>query len=185
MSDDLDLFGPDKPIRKRPAPEPGRITYRDLYGDPNRKLPERLAHLADRPIPDVDELKNPARIKQPKEFSALGDAPKPAKKRAAPNFKDQTFRHMRNLGFTRIQPGSHYNHLTGRSHDFAGIFDWIAGGQGRTIGVQVTSKSNMSARRKKIIGSKGESWAKGAGWEILLLGFHKVNGRWVAVEEWL
>ncbi len=52
-------------------------------------------------------------------------------------------------GFT-VEKMSRYDARTGRSHDFMGIWDLLAGKDGKTYAIQVTSKANRSARLKKI-----------------------------------
>lgn len=79
----------------------------------------------------------------------------------------------------------HYNGALKMSQDAFGIFDFIAFAPGRTVGVQVTSKSNLSARRKKILESSAYGRCKASGWDVLLLTFEKVSNRWVATETWL
>jgi hypothetical protein len=52
------------------------------------------------------------------------------------------------------------------------------------VAVQVTSKSNMSARRRKIREAQSAAlWLESPHRKILLHGWHKVKGRWVCVEE--
>lgn len=43
-----------------------------------------------------------------------------------------------------------FNSFTKRRHDLFGFIDMIVLSEGKTLGVQVTSRSNMSARAKKI-----------------------------------
>jgi len=72
-----------------------------------------------------------------------------------------------------------YNAFTKRKKDLFGIFDILAIGSGETIGVQITSKSNMSARIKKIEESEYLPLLLAAGWRIIVFGwFKKDNGRY-------
>lgn len=72
-----------------------------------------------------------------------------------------------------------YNSFTKRKKDLFGIFDVLAIGNGQTIGIQITSKSNMSARIKKIEESEFLPEIIGAGWRIIVVGFFKKpNGRY-------
>lgn len=81
----------------------------------------------------------------------------------------------------------HYNVHAGRSMDLFGIFDFLAfGPKGyETIGVQVTSEHNVSARKKKIIEAAWTPILVKAGWRILVLGMRKDGGRWIGHEHWL
>jgi len=72
-----------------------------------------------------------------------------------------------------------YNAFTKRKKDLFGIFDILAIGSGETIGVQITSKSNISARIKKIEESEYLPLLLQAGWRIIVFGwFKKDNGRY-------
>jgi len=72
-----------------------------------------------------------------------------------------------------------YNSFTRRKKDLFGIFDVLAVGEGQTIGIQITSKSNMSARVKKIEESEFLPEIIGAGWRIIVIGWYKKpNGRY-------
>lgn len=86
-----------------------------------------------------------------------------------------------------VYRADHYDHAGGVSRDLFGIFDYVALGPGATVGVQTTSRSNMAARRTKIKESMAYRHCKGAGWDILLLGWAKspATGRWEVKEEWL
>jgi len=72
-----------------------------------------------------------------------------------------------------------YNAFTKRKKDLFGIFDILAIGNGETIGIQLTSKSNMSARVKKIANSDILPELIKSKWRILVIGwFKKPNGRY-------
>jgi len=72
-----------------------------------------------------------------------------------------------------------YNSFTRRKKDLFGIFDVLAVGAGQTIGIQITSKSNMNARVKKIEESEFLPEIIGAGWRIIVIGWYKKpNGRY-------
>lgn len=57
--------------------------------------------------------------------------------------------------------------------DLFGFIDLIAVGNGVTIGVQTTSYSNMSARKKKIMDSDIYPILKACGWQIVVHGWKK------------
>lgn len=74
-----------------------------------------------------------------------------------------------------------WNSITQRAADLLGMFDYLAFDltTGTTIGVQMTSKANMSARRKKILEDKRLAWVQSCGWRVVVVGFDKgSNGRW-------
>lgn len=72
-----------------------------------------------------------------------------------------------------------YNAFTKRKKDLFGVFDILAIGNGETIAIQLTSKSNMSTRIKKISESPYLAEVIRSGWRILVIGwFKKPNGRY-------
>ena len=72
-----------------------------------------------------------------------------------------------------------YNAFTKRKKDLFGIFDVLAVGNEQTIGIQITSKSNMSARIKKIQESEFLPELLRSNWRIVVIGwFKKPNGRY-------
>ena len=76
-----------------------------------------------------------------------------------------------------------YNAFTKRKKDLFHIFDILAVGNGETVGVQITSKSNMSSRVKKISESEYLPELIRSKWRILVLGWYKQpNGRWACKE---
>jgi len=76
-----------------------------------------------------------------------------------------------------------YNSFTKRKKDLFTIFDVVAVGNKETVGIQLTSKSNMSARIRKITESDALPYLLSAGWRVVVLGFYKQpNGRWACKE---
>ena len=72
-----------------------------------------------------------------------------------------------------------YNSFTKRKKDLFGLFDILAIGNGETVAIQLTSKSNMSARVKKISESPFLSELLRCNWRIFVIGwFKKPNGRY-------
>ena len=60
-----------------------------------------------------------------------------------------------------------------------GILDMVAIGNGESLGIQMTSKSNMSSRIKKIQDSEYLPELIRSGWRIIVIGwFKKPNGRY-------
>ena len=76
-----------------------------------------------------------------------------------------------------------YNSFTKRKKDLFGIFDVLAVGNGQTIGIQITSKSNMAARIRKIEESEFLPEILQSGWRVVVIGwFKKENGRYAYKE---
>jgi hypothetical protein len=72
-----------------------------------------------------------------------------------------------------------YNAFTRRKKDLFHIFDILAIGNGETVGIQITSKSNMSSRIKKISESEFLPELVRSGWRLIIIGwFKKPNGRY-------
>ena len=72
-----------------------------------------------------------------------------------------------------------YNFFTKRKKDLFGIFDVLAVGNEETIGIQITSKSNMAARMRKIQESEHLPEIIRSGWRVVVIGwFKKPNGRY-------
>lgn len=63
--------------------------------------------------------------------------------------------------------------------DLFGFIDLMAIKDEQTLAVQATSYSNMSARVKKIEASENLAAVRKAGWGIWVIGWRKVNNRWV------
>ena len=72
-----------------------------------------------------------------------------------------------------------YNSFTKRKKDMFGILDMVAIGNEETLGIQMTSKSNMSSRIKKIQESDYFVELLRSKWRIIVIGwFKKQNGRY-------
>lgn len=72
----------------------------------------------------------------------------------------------------------HYNAFTKRKHDLFGCIDLLCIGNKETIAVQVTSKSNLSARRHKIEDAEAYPEMLRSGWRVILHGWYKEGNRW-------
>ena len=73
----------------------------------------------------------------------------------------------------------YYNSFTKRKKDRFGILDMVAIGNEETLGIQMTSKSNMSSRIKKIQESDYFVELLRSKWRIIVIGwFKKPNGRY-------
>ena len=72
-----------------------------------------------------------------------------------------------------------YNSFTKRKKDMFGILDMVAIGNEETLVIQMTSKSNMSSRIKKIQESDYFVELLRSKWRIIVIGwFKKPNGRY-------
>ncbi len=72
-----------------------------------------------------------------------------------------------------------YNSFTKRKKDLFNLFDILAIGQGETIAIQLTSKSNMSTRIRKISESPILPELLRSNWRVLVVGWYKKpNGRY-------
>ena len=90
----------------------------------------------------------------------------------------RTVAHLRKLGYQTANV-EHYNYFTKRKHDLFGCIDILAIGNDETLAVQVTSKSNMSARIKKIEASEALPEMLRSGWRVIVHGWWKgTNGRY-------
>ena len=85
--------------------------------------------------------------------------------------------HLRDLGYM-VATVEHYNSFTRRKHDLWGCIDLLAIGNGETVAVQVTSKSNLSARKHKIEEAEAYPEMIRSGWRIVLHVWWKEKNRW-------
>jgi hypothetical protein len=72
----------------------------------------------------------------------------------------------------------HYNAFTKRKHDLFGCIDLLAIGNGETVAVQVTSKSNLAARKHKVEEAEAYPEMLRSKWRVILHGWFKENNRW-------
>ena len=85
---------------------------------------------------------------------------------------------MRDRGFS-AEVVERYNSFTRTKNDLFGFIDILCLGEGVVIGVQTTSKSNMSARIKKIMEHENLDRVRSAGIKILVHGWAKnKSNRW-------
>ena len=94
-----------------------------------------------------------------------------------PNYTVKTRERLKSEGFL-VETVERWNSFARVKNDLFGIIDVLAVGRGRTIGVQVTSRSNMAARRRKILDSEAYPMLKQAGWSIELHGWYKEKNRY-------
>lgn len=90
----------------------------------------------------------------------------------------RTIKHLKDQGYM-VANVEHFNYFTKRKHDLWGCIDILAIGNGETLAVQVTSKSNMSARIRKIEDSDALPEMLRSGWRVIVHGWWKgTNGRY-------
>ena len=90
----------------------------------------------------------------------------------------RTTKHLREQGYL-VATVEHYNSFTRRKHDLFGCIDLLAIGNGETLAIQVTSRSNMSARIKKIEDNLALPEMLRSKWRIIVHGWDKgTTGRY-------
>jgi hypothetical protein len=95
------------------------------------------------------------------------------KKRVQLNPK--VLQHLRDEGWF-VESVDHWDSFTRRTKDLFHCIDVLAVGQGGTLAVQVTSRGNMSARRKKVLASDAWPFMVAAGWIVELWGYDQPGG---------
>lgn len=88
---------------------------------------------------------------------------------------------MESEGYT-VAIVEHWNSFARIRQDLFGFLDLLCV-KDKVLGVQTTSASNMSARRKKILEHQNYLAVEGAGIAIELHGWHKVGNRWQCKRE--
>lgn len=88
-----------------------------------------------------------------------------------------TLDELRKRGYL-CQVVEHWNPFAKRRIDLFNVIDVLAVGEGRTIGIQCTSASNVSSRVRKISDSDALPSLRKAGWGVYVWGWRKVKGRW-------
>lgn len=85
---------------------------------------------------------------------------------------EKTLKWMRENGYfaTVVE---RWNSFAGLRQDLFGIVDVVGLRKGETLAVQATSKSNVSARVRKITDHKSTPKLREAGWRILVMGWEK------------
>ena len=86
---------------------------------------------------------------------------------------------MKKENYPLVQIVETFNFHAGVRKDLFTFIDILAiTEEGQVVAVQVTSKSNMGARIKKIADSESVKYVRKAGWKILVWGTYKQNNRW-------
>ena len=90
----------------------------------------------------------------------------------------RTVKHLKDQGYM-VATVEYYHYFTKRRHDLFNVIDILAIGNGETLAVQVTSKSNMSARIRKIEECEALPEMLRSGWRVIVHGWWKgSNGRY-------
>ena len=84
---------------------------------------------------------------------------------------------LRERGYT-VATVERWNAFTKKKHDLFGCIDLLAIGNGETVAVQVTSKSNLAARRHKIEEAEAYPEMLRSKWRVILHGWFKEGNRW-------
>lgn len=87
----------------------------------------------------------------------------------------RTLAEMRKRGSQLVAITEHWNPFAHIRQDLYGIVDILAIHDGKTIAVQTTSGSNVSARISKMEESPAIDHLRSAGWTILVHGWRKVK----------
>lgn len=104
------------------------------------------------------------------------------KKRKGASPTQLTIKHLKKRGYeTAIV--EHWNHFSCIRKDLFGFIDVVALGNMETLAVQTTSRSNMSARRRKILSLATHRRVIEAGWTVVIHGWAKKGNRWELKEE--
>lgn len=92
-----------------------------------------------------------------------------------------TLRTLRELGHPAVDVVERWIPGANIRKDLFGFIDILAiDKDGEVFAIQATSRSNMSARIKKIADSELIDHVRKAGWTVEVWGWHKKDNRWVA-----
>ena len=94
------------------------------------------------------------------------------------NLTVKTRDRLKTEGFKLVETVERWNSFARIKQDLFGIIDVLAVGGGRIIAVQVTSRDNMSSRRRKMHDSEALPELLDAGVEVELHGWYKEKNRW-------
>jgi hypothetical protein len=93
------------------------------------------------------------------------------------NHNQRVMKRLRNEGYC-AEVVERWDSFSRRRHDLFGFIDVLAVGNGLTLAIQVTSRSNMSSRRNKMRAAPELQAMCDAGWRVELWGFDKPASRW-------
>ena len=99
------------------------------------------------------------------------------------NLNQQTRKRLVEQGYL-VANVEQYNAFSRKKNDLWGFIDFLAIKRDEVLAIQVTSKSNMSARRKKITDHENVAMVRESGIRIELWGFYKEGRFWkVKIED--
>ena len=91
--------------------------------------------------------------------------------------------HLREQGY-KVEITERWNPFARVRQDMFGFIDALAIRNGETLAVQITTASNMSARRKKILLHENLPAVLCAGWKVVVHGWRKNSqNKWVLRED--
>ena len=85
--------------------------------------------------------------------------------------------YLYSIGYSLVVKGERWNSFARIRQDFAGIIDLVAFKKGETLGVQVTSRSNIPSRVRKIADHDSTPHIRDAGWKLMIHGWDKHEGK--------
>jgi hypothetical protein len=101
--------------------------------------------------------------------------PKLYKRNMSPT--QRSLKYLRDLGY-KPWIVEHWNHFARIRQDLYGCIDILAIGNGETIAVQTTSRSNVAARKKKIVENEYYPEMVRSGWKVQVHGWGKIKEGW-------
>ena len=91
------------------------------------------------------------------------------------NYNGRVLKALGDLGYS-AEVVERWDAFSRRKHDLFGIVDILAVGNGHTLAVQVTSRGNMAARRRKALESPHIDDIVGAQWMYEVWGYDQPRG---------
>lgn len=89
----------------------------------------------------------------------------------------RSLKYLRDQGY-KCWVVEHWNSFTRKRQDLFGCLDILAVGNGETIGIQTTSRSNVSSRVKKIEENEYYPELIRSGWKVHVHGWGKLKAGW-------
>lgn len=94
-----------------------------------------------------------------------------------------SLRHLRAEGWSLVEVVEHWNPHARIRQDLFGFIDLIAVRRDMTLAVQTTTVDNVSTRVRKIAEHPNIGAVREAGWQVMVHGWAKKNGKWVLARE--
>ncbi len=105
------------------------------------------------------------------ERQAAKEKKKPSTSKKA-DYNKATYNHYKSLGYW-VYRVDYFDHRLSRQHDFLGFADMMALGKNEQILIQLTSRSNMGERKKKILALPSHKHWLESGGLIHVIGWEK------------